>query len=77
MIICLQYVGIPSIYNLELNIAAKKKNDNELYSCIVKFLTHVLYNDTCFILFYFFFFCDFWTKGQDVIYFTFTLVSSS
>lgn len=24
MILCLQYVGIPRIYNLELNIAAKK-----------------------------------------------------
>ena len=47
MIICLQYVGIPSIYNLELNTAAK--NDNELYASTVKFLAHVPYNDTCFI----------------------------
>jgi len=50
MIICLQYVGNPSIYNL--NIAAK--NAIELYAWTVKFLAHVLYNDTLFISFFFF-----------------------
>jgi hypothetical protein len=40
MIICLQYVAIPSIYNLELNIAAK-----QTMNCMLELLnsSHMYY----------------------------------
>jgi hypothetical protein len=48
MIICLQYVAIPSIYNLELNIAAKKT-----MNCMLELLnsSHMYYIMTCSISF--------------------------